>query len=420
MPNESEPEKKVKIRPRGLDEKEKEPAKPEEAPAVQEEVPEGKKLKWDNRLRQSGIKFPAKLVSKSLEARDGAAQEESVGKAPAQESLATVSEGSGQPEVTPPPTTVAEEGKPVWTKSVEKKPADPALPVRKRVTKRIRLIFAIPAALVAVLVASIISWNFGVGEGMSRSLMEETKEKTTVSKEFLADLDKALADLRGGAPEKAVKELQKLEEDKTGVASLSYLLATAALQSGDLALAEEKTKESILKRERISDSIALQAVIETQKGSDPSIQKFGDPRIRTELLLRQAILADAANPFPLIELATLLRYQKRNDEARDLLRAARSRLNPVDSHSVVDVTLELSTLQDSPDANLPQIADPAKDLAAAFSAAYVALRNGNLDEAVRILKIARNMASPDLFDYLINDPAIRRYVGEPKLREFFQ
>ena len=217
-----------------------------------------------------------------------------------------------------------------------------------------------------------------------------------------------------------MKELQKLEEDKTGVASLSYLLATAALQSGDLALAEEKTKESILKRERISDSIALQAVIETQKGSDRSIQKFGDPRIRTELLLRQAILADAANPFPLIELATLLRYQKRNDEARDLLRAARSRLNPVDSHSVVDVTLELSTLQDSPDANLPQIADPAKDLAAAFSAAYVALRNGNLDEAVRILKIARNMASPDLFDYLINDPAIRRYVGEPKLREFFQ
>jgi hypothetical protein len=192
------------------------------------------------------------------------------------------------------------------------------------------------------------------------------------------------------------------------------------VQNGDIPLAEAKTAESISKRERISDSLALQAVLETQKRSDPSRQKFGDTRPRTEALLRQAMLADEANPFPMVELATLLRYQKRTDEALALLRGARSRLNPVDSHSVVDVTIELATLQETPDDQLPQIAEPGKDLVSAFSAAYAAMRKGDFDRAADIAKTARKMAAADLFDYLINDPAIRRYAGEPKLREFFQ
>ena len=132
------------------------------------------------------------------------------------------------------------------------------------------------------------------------------------------------------------------------------------------------------------------------------------------------MLADEANPFPMVELATLLRYQKRADEALALLRGARSRLNPVDSHSVVDVTIALATLQETPDNQLPQIAEPGKDLVSAFSAAYVAMRKGDFDRAVDLAKTARKMAAADLFDYLINDPAIRRYAGEPKLREFFQ
>ena len=132
------------------------------------------------------------------------------------------------------------------------------------------------------------------------------------------------------------------------------------------------------------------------------------------------MLADAANPFPMIELATLLRYQKRNEEAVALLSGARSRLNPVDSHTVVDVTIALAALQDAPDSGLPQLAEPGKDLVSAFSAAYIAMRKGDFDQAASLVKIARKMAAPDLFDYLINDPAIRRYVLEPKLKEFFQ
>ena len=87
---------------------------------------------------------------------------------------------------------------------------------------------------------------------------------------------------------------------------------------------------------------------------------------------------------------------------------------------MVDVTIALATLQETPDNQLPQIAEPGKDLVSAFSAAYVAMRKGDFDRAVDLAKTARKMAAADLFDYLINDPAIRRYAGEPKLREFFQ
>ena len=488
MPNESEPEKKLKIPPRGLDEKDKEP---EPSGEVQGEASDSKKLKWDNRLRQSGVKFPAKMVSKELkrsrrsgDERDLTLPSDEVEPEPLKPNVkgatgqsaesskheeqasrlfvpslsrpaaASPTDGASmlpdhpspvatsgdrsdakpvEPAVAKPPKALASEG---WESSTESTVTDSVSPagdkppdynfrdllpvIRRRAFKRIRLIYALAAGLAAVIFFSIVSWNLGAGAGISQSLEEQTKERATVSKEFLADLDRAMADLRAGDSDKAVKKLQELEGSKADVASLSFLLALAAVQNGDIPLAEAKTAESIAKHERISDSLSLQAVLETQKGADSSIKKFGDTRIRSELLLRQAMLADAANPFPMVELATLLRYQKRTDEALALLRGARSRLNPVDSHSVVDVTIELATLQETPDADLPQIAGPGKDLVSSFSAAYIAMRRGDFDQAAESVKIARKMASADLFDYLINDPALRRYASEPKLREFFQ
>jgi hypothetical protein len=436
MPNERESEKKLKIRPRGLDEKAKDPERPEESPEAQEEKPDAKKLKWDNRLRQSGAKFPARMVSKALKSSPSSGDgdgEPSPGEEETEPAAESGQDQKGVEPGVPPAQAFKPEGwessfSPPAATGAEAGSPDAKTPgfrgmghvIRRRAVKRIRLIFALAAAVVASVICSIAFWNLGFGAGVVSLIEEETKERVTVSKEFLADLDQALADLRAGETDKAVKKLRELEGAKTGVASLTYLLAIAAVQNGDIPLAEAKTAESISKRERISDSLALQAVLETQKRSDPSRQKFGDTRPRTEALLRQAMLADEANPFPMVELATLLRYQKRTDEALALLRGARSRLNPVDSHSVVDVTIELATLQETPDDQLPQIAEPGKDLVSAFSAAYAAMRKGDFDRAADIAKTARKMAAADLFDYLINDPAIRRYAGEPKLREFFQ
>ena len=436
MPNEKEPEKKLKLRPRGLDEKDQDLEQPEESSGIQKDKSDTKKLKTNTRFRQSGTKFPAKMVSKPL--KDSSSSGEGGGDPSSGEGKTEPATLHGQDpkgvesgaptsnafktdgwESSPlPPTAKDQEADRPETKN----PGFGSMGhvIRRRAVKRIRLIFALAVAVVASVLCSIVFWNLGFGAGVESSLEEETKERVTVSKEFLADLDQALADLRASETDKAVKKLRELEGAKTGVASLTYLLAVAAVQNGDIPLAEAKTAESISKRERISDSLALQAVLETQKRSDPSLQKFGDTRPRTEALLRQAMLADEANPFPMVELATLLRYQKRADEALALLRGARSRLNPVDSHSVVDVTIELATLQETLDDQLPQIAEPGKDLVSAFSAAYVAMRKGDFGRAADLAKTARKMAAADLFDYLINDPAIRRYAGEPKLREFFQ
>ena len=433
MPKESEPEKNPKIRPRGLFDRDKDPGKLRDPSKTEdefrEEMPAEKKLNWDNRPRQIGVKFQAKAVSKPLANPAG----ETDAKAPASATpLAQAPESAG-PAAPPPPKTPRPEGgeslfipppapdtQAVIPAEKKRNPRDLISSVRRKAGKRIRLVYALAAGLAVAAACSVASWNMGFGAGVQNSLDEATKEKATAPKEFLGELNQALADLRGGNTDKAEKKLLELEKTNPDVASLTYLLSMAAVQNGNIKLAEAKTAESIDKRERISDSLALQAVLETQKASDPSIEKFGDPRVRSETLLRQAMLADAANPFPMIELATLLRYQKRGDEALALLRGARSRLNPVDSHTVIDVTIGLSTLEDTPDSDLPQIADPVKDSISAFSAAYIAMRKGDFDQAAAILKTARKMTAPDLFDYLINDPAIRRYVSEPKLKEFFQ
>jgi len=436
MPSESESEKKLKLRLPGLDEKDQDLEQPEESSGVQEDKSDTKKLKRNNRFRQSGTKFPAKMVSKPLKGSSSSGEgsgDPSSGEGKTEPATLHGQDPKGVESGAPTSNAFKPEGwwtsffpPPVTGKEAERPESknlgldEMRRAIRRRAVKRIRLIYALIAALVASVLCSVVFWNLGFGAGVVSLIEEETKERVTVSKEFLADLDQALADLRAGETDKAVKKLRELEGAKTGVASLTYLLAVAAVQNGDIPLAEAKTAESISKRERISDSLALQAVLETQKRSDPSRQKFGDTRPRTEALLRQAMLADEANPFPMVELATLLRYQKRADEALALLRGARSRLNPVDSHSVVDVTIELATLQETPDDQLPQIAEPGKDLVSAFSAAYAAMRKGDFDRAADIAKTARKMAAADLFDYLINDPAIRRYAGEPKLREFFQ
>jgi hypothetical protein len=172
---------------------------------------------------------------------------------------------------------------------------------------------------------------------------------------------------------------------------------------------------SITKNERVSDSLALMAVLETQKSN----AGMGDPKVRAESYLRQAMVADAANPYPMIELGSLLRYRKQNEEARKLFEGARVRLNPVDSRMVADVSLELMDLGERADDALPpEISDPSSTQA--FAAAYLALRRSHPDRAAQILRAARHRLPDDVFYYLVNDPLIRKYSREPALKEFFE
>ena len=80
---------------------------------------------------------------------------------------------------------------------------------------------------------------------------------------------------------------------------------------------------------------------------------MGVPRLRAEQLLRQACLADAANPYPRFELGTLLRYQGRREEALAQIKGAQARLNPIDSHMIMGITLALMKIEELPVEQLP-------------------------------------------------------------------
>ncbi len=283
---------------------------------------------------------------------------------------------------------------------------------------------ALFAGGVIVIWTGIQSYQSGVEAGRkvaeAEAEAEAVKERVALKPEVLERLNAALAELRRGDPAKALQAFSELELQHPEVSSLTYLTGLAAMQNGDIELAGRKVQESIVKRERVSDALTLQAVLETQKRSEPGIATLGDGRLRSEDYLRRAITADVANPLPMIELGTLFRYQKRNEEARALLEGARHRLQPVDSTTVVDVSLALMALQETADGALPVIENPTKDATTLFSAGYIALRQGQPDTAVESFHNARQRLTPDLFYYLINDPAIRRFVDEPKMREFFE
>lgn len=278
---------------------------------------------------------------------------------------------------------------------------------------------------VALLVCVIASWQFASSIGRETARREFhakiTREYLKVPQDFTKSLDEALLAMRGGDVKAALAKLLELEAKQPDVASMDYLVALAAMRSGDMDLAYQKATESIEKFERVSDSIALQANIEAFKRAGKNYPVMGDPRLRNELLLRQAMLADAANPIPFIRLSFLLRYQDRNQEAEELLRAGWARLNPVDSHVMVDATLALIKLERVPDAELPQnTPDLGKSPGQLFAGAYVAMRRKDFARAAEALELCRGMIPSDLFGLILNDPAFAPFRAEPGLSGYFK
>jgi tetratricopeptide (TPR) repeat protein len=428
MPEDAHSDGKVKIRPRLL-QKAAEP-EPEDIDLELELEPEPEPASrietlLKRRLKQTGAKFPARNVSSASSDPE------------APEAAGTKPPPGSDKSVARPPATLPERklDKAPLDDSTENEaleapdgPIDP-LPAAGRKRKREKRgileyrLSLLPALVLAVVVAGA-ALTFGVLAGIrlgnKEALAKVARERVEVRPEFGGLLDRGLAKLREGDSESAVKMLAELEKENPGVGSITYLHALALMQNGDTEKAERKADESIAKGERVSDSLALKAVMATMRASDNNVKLMGDPKVRSEQFLRQSMIADTANPFPMIELATLMRYKGKTDEALALLKGARSRLNPVDSHTVVDVSLMLMKLQQTPDAELPRNLPAAGDLASGFGAAYVAMRTGDFAKAAAILTTCRERTAPDLFDYLVNDPAFRRYVSEPALAKFYQ
>lgn len=230
---------------------------------------------------------------------------------------------------------------------------------------------------------------------------------TTFPENEEPQLSDALRQLRAGNPVEAWNALKSLIDKYPTAPSLRYAAAMAAMQAEYYNEADKMIESSLTLQDRISDAYALKAAISGIRSRTPNADQ--------ENLLRQAIAADPMNPNSFVELASYLRYQNRLDEALALLEAARVRLLPVDSHSVVATTLALVTLQKTPDDQLPQPPEltgiPEKDI----PTAYIQMRQGNFEAAAATLKSVEKILPPELFAYLIDDPALRRYAKQAEL-----
>lgn len=312
----------------------------------------------------------------------------------------------------------------------EKEPAKPRRKGKSRKERRPPGCLPVSFFLVFFAVAgpAIIgfSWHYyqsgyasGLSAGMSEAKKVASRGETPWPAEVAAELDQAMLELRDDKSDAALTRLQKVESANPAVSSLAYLVALAALQSGDIDLAEQKANESIDKQERISDSLALLAVLASQKAGDAARPQMGVPRLRAEQLLRQACLADAANPYPRFELGTLLRYQGRREEALAQIKGAQARLNPIDSHMIMGITLALMKIEELPVEQLPPADASSDNVRILFPSAYAALRRGDFAQAAALLEKCRKSLPADVFGYLIFDPVLMKYRDQPELKVFF-
>lgn len=231
------------------------------------------------------------------------------------------------------------------------------------------------------------------------------------SPQLVKELNEALALIESGESSDALQKIQALSAKHPDVYSLDYLAAISAMQAGDFKTAQEKASLSITKNQKVSDSLVLLSMTEAIAGAGGK-SSLRDPKIVRESLLREAVNADVANPFPMIELASFLRGQKRDDEALELLSAANARLHPINTHVVVQTSIQLMKLQQMPDEELPAACSEGS-ITEIFSSVYISLRKKDYKQAAIALEKGRHQASPDLFAYLINDPVFKPFHAEP-------
>jgi tetratricopeptide (TPR) repeat protein len=278
--------------------------------------------------------------------------------------------------------------------------------LQKILPTRFRILAA--AAVFVLLVTGLI---LGKLPSSSSSIEGEKRALVEPSPQLFKELNEALVLIESEQSSEALQKIQALSAKHPDVTSLDYLAALSAMQAGDLQTAQEKAALSITKNQKVSDSLVLLSMTEssTETGGKSSLR---DSKIVRESLLRKAVNADVSNPFPMIELASFLRSQMRDDEALDLLRAANARMHPIDTHVVVQTSIQLMELQQTPDEELP-VASSEGSISEIFSSIYISLRKKDYEKAATALEKGRHQASPDLFAYLIRDPVFRPFQTEP-------
>lgn len=294
----------------------------------------------------------------------------------------------------------------------------------RKIWRRRMLCLLAAMAMAGALLAALGGYAIGHWRGRAAVNQEVVAAHVRTMKRLpeknAALLYQAMSDLRAGKAEDAFGTIKSLRTQFPQVASLSYLSALAALQSGQFKEAESFVTDSIKAGERISDSLALLSTLERQKAPAYTKIRLAEGGRKAEDLLRAAITADAANPNPHLELSNVLRESGRREEAVAELRAAQALLNPVESHLVMDLTLALMEIEQAPKENLTVEARDSGDVRKLFPAAYTAMRLDDLPLAASLLGQCRELVPANVFDYMMGDPALRQFRERPEFQPFFE
>ena len=80
----------------------------------------------------------------------------------------------------------------------------------------------------------------------------------------------------------------------------------------------------------------------------------------------------------------------------------------------------LQVLSETPDEYLPTYLAQSHTTPEDFCAAYVAMRLGDFGKAAAILRATEPTIPADFFNYLMNDPVMRRFAKEPRVMGFYE
>ena len=277
------------------------------------------------------------------------------------------------------------------------------------------------ASAVSFAISGVFFYSLGHRIGRSTGGGEVVKLKTELTPETQQSFDKILLDIQEGRGKEALEGIKLLQVSDPDVPSLSLTAANASVLANELESAQAYIAASIKDRELVSDALTLQALMEALVLRQKDYKKMGDPKVRLESLLRQAIAADPTNPRPFLELATMYRLLNRSDEALALLKSAKLRLSVPTDTLVADVALALLQLQMLSDENLPELSNETTlEVRSLFSNAYTAMRLGKTEIANARLSQAREILPANLFSRLVKDLAFSAYSNDDAYAEFLK
>ena len=287
--------------------------------------------------------------------------------------------------------------------------------------KRVSLRAVIISTSLGVFLSGLLLFSLGYNAGRSADKSEPLTSYPEITHELQISLDEIFSDLQQGFSKEALEKTSRLELKAPHMPSLSALAANAALMMNDLEMAESQTAESLRKGQLVSDALVLQAMISIKRMQSEGYQAMGNPKVRIETLLRNAIAADPSDPIPYFVLAAVKRAAREPKEALALLKSSRLRQVVSADSMVTDASIALLELEITPDEELPVLSDkPSGHSVELICSAYTAMRLGDSEAAISRLERARDALPPKVFAQILKDSAFDIYKKNLKFAEFFK